>query len=72
MPRARSVLLVEQSVNVALELADRASCMEKGRIVYTSSADALRSDPGLLEAAYLEGISAALDHRAMLDGGGHP
>ena len=32
----------------------------------------VRSDPGLLEAAYLEGISAALDHRAMLDGGGQP
>lgn len=61
-----SVLLVEQSVTVALELADRASCMEKGRIVYSSSAEALRSDPGLLEAAYLEGISAALEHRGLL------
>jgi len=60
-----SVLLVEQSVTVALELADQASCMEKGRIVYSSSAESLRSDPGLLEAAYLEGISAALEHRAL-------
>lgn len=59
-----SVLLVEQSVTVALELADRASCMERGRIVYSSSADALRADPHLLEAAYLEGITAALEHRA--------
>lgn len=60
-----SVLLVEQSVTVALELADQALCMEKGRIVYRSTADALRADPGLLEAAYLEGISAALEHRGL-------
>ena len=60
-----SVLLVEQSVTVALELADQASCMERGRIVYSSSAEALRSDPHLLEAAYLEGITAALEHRGL-------
>ena len=59
-----SILLVEQSVHLALDLADRACCMEKGRIVYESAADDLRADPGLLEAVYLEGIAAALEHRA--------
>lgn len=63
-----SVLLVEQSVHLALDLADRACCMEKGRIVYESSADELRADPGLLEAVYLEGISAALEHRVGTNG----
>lgn len=58
-----SVLLVEQSVHLALDLADRAVCMEKGRIVYESDADELRADPALLEAVYLEGIAAALEHR---------
>ncbi len=59
-----AVLLVEQSVHVALELANRATCMERGRIVYSGSAAELRADPGLLEAVYLEGVSAALEHRA--------
>ena len=58
-----SVLLVEQSVHLALDLADRAVCMEKGRIVYESDAEELRADPALLEAVYLEGIAAALEHR---------
>jgi ABC-type branched-subunit amino acid transport system ATPase component len=57
--------LVEQSVSVALDLADVASCMERGRIVYTSSAEELRADTHLLEAAYLEGIAAALEHRGL-------
>jgi ABC-type branched-subunit amino acid transport system ATPase component len=60
-----AVLLVEQSVSVALDLADVASCMERGRIVYTSSAEELRADTHLLEAAYLEGIAAALEHRGL-------
>ena len=60
-----SVLLVEQSVAVALDLADEAACMEKGRIVYRSPAEALRADPGLLQAAYLEGITTALEHRGL-------
>jgi len=58
-----SILLVEQSVHLALDLATRACCMEKGRIVYESSAEELRADTGLLEAVYLEGIAAALEHR---------
>ena len=58
-----SILLVEQSVHLALDLADRACCMEKGQIVYESDAEELRADPGLLEAVYLEGVTAALEHR---------
>ena len=57
-----SVLLAEQSVQLALDLADRAVCMEKGRIVFESDAASLRADPTLLEAVYLEGVTAALEH----------
>lgn len=65
-----AVLLVEQSVHLALDVADRAYCIEKGRIVFKSDADALRADSGLLEAVYLEGIAAALEHRSGVAGGG--
>jgi branched-chain amino acid transport system ATP-binding protein len=57
-----SVLLVEQSIHLALELADRAVVMEKGRIVHEADAESLRADPALVEAMYLEGIAAALEH----------
>jgi branched-chain amino acid transport system ATP-binding protein len=55
-----AVLLVEQSVNIALSIADHAYCMEKGEIVYDGSADRLRDDPELMRAVYLEGVSKAL------------
>jgi hypothetical protein len=44
--------------------------MEKGRIVYESDAEELRADPALLEAVYLEGIAAALEHRLASGTGG--
>ena len=55
-----AVLLVEQSVNIALSIADHAYCMEKGEMVYDGSADRLRDDPELMRAVYLEGVSKAL------------
>ena len=55
-----SVLLVEQSVNVALSIAHHAYCMEKGEIVYDGSAASLREEPDLLRSVYLEGISRAV------------
>jgi len=56
-----SVLLVEQSVNVALSVADRAFVMEKGEIGYSGDAAELRDQPDLLQAAYLEGLATALE-----------
>ncbi len=58
-----SVLLVEQSVNVALSIADRAYVMEKGEIGFSGDAADLRDQPDLLRAAYLEGLGQALDSR---------
>ena len=54
-----SVLLVEQSANVALNLADRLSVMERGRIVLDVPADVLRQSPDRLASVYLSGSIAA-------------
>ena len=47
------VLLVEQHVGRALEVADRAYVLNRGRVVLESSADDLLDDPGALERAYI-------------------
>ena len=58
--RGAAVLLVEQSVNVALSVSDHAYVMEKGEIGYSGPAEELRAQPELLQAAYLEGLAHAL------------
>lgn len=55
-----AVLLVEQSVNVALSVAHHALFMEKGEIVFDGPAAELRDQPDLLRAVYLEGIGTAV------------
>jgi len=55
-----AVLLVEQSVNIALSIADHAYCMEKGEIVYDGPAATLRDDPDLVRSVYLEGLTKVL------------
>jgi branched-chain amino acid transport system ATP-binding protein len=50
------VVIVEQHVGLALEVADSALVIVHGEIVLSSPAKDLASDPGLLEAAYL-GVS---------------
>jgi ABC-type branched-subunit amino acid transport system ATPase component len=53
-----AVVLVEQSVNIALGLADHAYFMEKGEIRFDgASADLLARDD-LLRAVFLEGAGA--------------
>jgi branched-chain amino acid transport system ATP-binding protein len=42
------VLLVEQNVHTALEIADRAYVLDRGTVAYSGSAATLRSDTGLL------------------------
>jgi branched-chain amino acid transport system ATP-binding protein len=44
-----AVLLVEQNVSLALEVADFAYAMENGAIVASGPADALRADPRIAE-----------------------
>lgn len=58
--RGAAVLLVEQSVNIALSIADYAYVMEKGEIGYQGPSAVLRSQPDLVRSAYLEGLSRVL------------
>jgi branched-chain amino acid transport system ATP-binding protein len=47
------VLLIEQFATVALALADRANVMDRGRIVFSGTAQQLTAQPELLQGAYL-------------------
>jgi ABC-type branched-subunit amino acid transport system ATPase component len=47
------MIIVEQSVNVALAVADHAVVIEKGRVSLDASADELRVDSSRLTASYL-------------------
>lgn len=48
-----AVVVVEQHIHLALELADRAVVLANGRIVLDRPAASLRDDPRLVEASYL-------------------
>jgi len=50
---ALTMIIVEQSIDVALDIADRAVFMEKGQIRFTGTADELAQRPDLLQAAFL-------------------
>ena len=47
---AMTMLLVEQRTDVALELAERAVVMERGRVVFDDASGRLQSDPDLLHS----------------------
>jgi branched-chain amino acid transport system ATP-binding protein len=47
------VLLIEQFATVALELANHAHVMDRGRIRFSGMADELRENPELLQTSYL-------------------
>lgn len=55
-----AVVLVEQSVNVALSIAEHAYFMEKGEIRFDGRAGALLDRPDLLRSVFLEGASKGL------------
>ena len=50
-----TVLLVEQSINVALSLATTAVFMERGRVRFSGPAEELARRPDLLRAVFLDG-----------------
>jgi branched-chain amino acid transport system ATP-binding protein len=54
-----AVVIVEQSAELALDVADRALFMEKGQIRFEGPGRELRGRPDLLRSVFLEGISAA-------------
>ena len=55
-----TVVIVEQSVNVALTVADHAFFMEKGEVRFSGPAQDLLDQPDLVRAVYLQGASDAL------------
>jgi branched-chain amino acid transport system ATP-binding protein len=62
-----TVLLVEQSVNIALSMATTAHFMERGRVRFSGPAQELHDRPDLLRAVFLaEGSTTA--HGAAADG----
>lgn len=54
-----AVILVEQHVHLALEIADQAVVLVHGEVTLRGPADELRADPSRLEAAYLGSATAA-------------
>jgi ABC-type branched-subunit amino acid transport system ATPase component/branched-subunit amino acid ABC-type transport system permease component len=54
-----TILVVEQSINVALTLAERAVFMEKGTVRFEGPARELAERPDLLRSVFIEGAGAA-------------
>jgi ABC-type branched-subunit amino acid transport system ATPase component len=54
-----AVVLVEQSVNIALSLVEHAYFMEKGEMRFDGAAGELLARDDLLRAVFLEGSGAA-------------
>lgn len=48
-----TVIVVEQHIHLALELADRAVVLANGSVVLDGDAESLRADPSQIEASYL-------------------
>jgi branched-chain amino acid transport system ATP-binding protein len=57
-----TVLLVEQSVNVALTVAERAVFMEKGEVRFAGPTAELLDRPDVLRAVFLEGAASAMEN----------
>jgi ABC-type branched-subunit amino acid transport system ATPase component/ABC-type branched-subunit amino acid transport system permease subunit len=57
--KGTSIVLVEQSVNVALTVADRAYFMEKGEVRYSGPTAALLGRGDIMRSVFLAGATAA-------------
>jgi ABC-type branched-subunit amino acid transport system ATPase component/predicted MFS family arabinose efflux permease len=67
-----TVIVVEQSINVALTLATTAYFLERGRIRFSGPATELLERPDLLRAVFLAGSGGHGDTAAATEGGGAP
>lgn len=63
-----AIILVEQSVNVALTVADRAYFMEKGQIRFSGQTAELLDRPDILRAVFLQGAASALGATVSTNG----
>jgi branched-chain amino acid transport system ATP-binding protein len=59
--RGTTIVIVEQSVNVALNLAQRAVFMEKGEVRFTGPTADLLERPDILRSVFIAGASAAAE-----------
>src|SRR5205085_53316 len=57
--RGTTIILVEQSVNVALTVAQTAYFMEKGEIRFSGATQELLQRPDILRSVFLEGAAVA-------------
>lgn len=64
-----TIILVEQSVNVALTIADRAYFMEKGQIRFEGPTEELLNRPDVLRSVFLEGAGAEAPDSEAPDSG---
>jgi len=55
------MLVVDQSVNVALSVADRALFLERGQVCFSGPASELAARPDLLRSVFLGGAAAGAD-----------
>jgi ABC-type branched-subunit amino acid transport system ATPase component/MFS family permease len=68
-----AILLVEQSMNVAVAVADRVYVMETGVVRFSGTAEELAAHPELLWSVYLQKASETMGaqvHQAAATGGG--
>ena len=59
--RGTTIVIVEQSVNVALNLAERAVFMEKGEVRFTGPTSDLLERPDILRSVFIAGASVGAD-----------
>ncbi len=59
-----SILLVEQSMNVAVTVADRVYVMESGEVRFSGTSGELAAHPEVLWSIYVEKASASIEARA--------
>ena len=66
--RGTTIILVEQSVNVALTVAKHCYFMEKGEIRFDGSTEELLERTDILRSVFLEGAQAVVGERSKKDG----
>jgi ABC-type branched-subunit amino acid transport system ATPase component len=59
--RGTTIVIVEQSINVALNLAERAVFMEKGEVRFTGPTQDLLDRPDILRSVFISGASAVAE-----------
>lgn len=70
--RGTTIIIVEQSVNVALTIADHAYFMEKGEVRFDGPTAELLDRPDILRSVFLEGAASAENAGSVVARGPNP